>query len=834
MKGLFPCAFLAVLACVGCNERKIVVEVSPTGAVASPEAARDAVRAERARRAAAGDGDLPVEVVFADGVYRIDRPLELTAADSGTPEAPVVWRAANRGKAVFTGGTPLSWCPLSDENVRALLPEAARGNVLVADVPGAGPLPSFLNGSHFLSPSNDIPVAVYAGDERLDCARGPDVGFYETGASDLSRPGTGEVSQKGGSFAFDRGKLAVWVREPFAWTFGLWGVYWADLRAPLDHVDLAIGRICLDDPRYVPFGLREDMPFYVFNAFCELNRPGEWVVDRERRRIYLWPKDGRPVELVLTEGLVRLKGVSNLAMDGIAFEKSRRTAVRLTDCSDVTLRACAVRHTCSWGVEVSGGRRCRVAGCDLTDLGEGGIQLDGGDPKALVRADHVAENNHVSHYGRVFYNYRQGISVRGVGNSALHNLVHHSPHTGIFAMGNDLTIAWNVIHDTCEFNDDAGAIYVYNYSFVRRGVTVEHNLVHMTGRKRYPSNTEGIYLDDYSPENIVRNNIVNRANLGIHLAGGQCNETYGNVLLNCQKALILSTRANWPNSKLGRKSSNFRELDADIATYSSEKWLAHYPGLRRLLDFKGDDVLAHHAFWNVVSNNVAAYSGPFEHSMWDVISNTTVWSENVLLDKADPGLADFRALDWSARPGSPHASQIAACGFERMGLYDSDERLTPVVKFGSDVTRPTGWGAPLTPPVIRFDLCFEGEVPQGETAFARDLEQCEVPEWSQGRRVYRVAKCPTDAANAWREVRFSFVPTADATFAIHAMGGASKEVFTEYADVKVTGVGDAANPFPDANVQANDAVVVHSRPLTCRKGERVTVSFRARHGKIVR
>lgn len=812
----------------GCDDRRLTVAVSPNGAVRTPEAAREAVRRLKARFSKGGRAETPIEVVFADGTYSLEMPLELTAEDSGTAVAPIVWRAANRGKAIFTAAMPLEWRPLVDEKVRELLPPIARDKVVVADVPGTGTLPSFLNGSHYTSPSNDIPVELFVGAERLVCARGPNEGFYQTGECDSLCPGVGERAKTGASFAFDPEKLAVWAREPFPWTFGLWGVYWADLRAPLDHIDLARGRIRLDDKGYVMFGLKEDMPFYVFNAFCELDRPGEWVVDRARRKVYLWPKGDEAAEMVLQKHIMSLNGVRNLIVDGIAFEKSRRTAVTLESCEDVTIRACTIRHTCSWGVEIKDGRRCRIAGCDLFDLGEGGIRLEGGNLKALERADHVAENNNIGHYGKVFYNYRQGIALYGVGNSAIHNLVHHSPHTGIYAQGNDHYIGWNVIHDTCSFNDDAGAIYVWNLSFVRRGVMIEHNVIHMTGKRRFPSNTEGIYLDDYSPENVIRYNFINRANLGVNLGGGQCNETYGNVFLNCSKSFFLSSRAHWPCSKGGRKSSNFIELDADMETYSSEKWLSHYPGLRKLLAFKGDDVAAHHAYWNVVSNNLSAYSGEAGRLFWEVISNTTVWADNICGGKIDPGLVDYENFRWTAKPGSSYASIINGCRTDAAGLYASSERLTPPVRFAPDVTKPLPWGDPQQPPIIRVLATLEGPLPDGVSSFATNTVSCSVPGWAKGCRVDRSWNCPLTEKDVWRTCTYSFVPTMDADFRLTAMGSFSPDVMTTYDKFVVTGVEDSSNLFPkEQPFEASDAHSVLSRVLKCRKGERVTVSFRA-------
>lgn len=201
---------------------------------------------------------------------------------------------------MFSGATALSWRRLDDENVKALLPPEARDRLLVADVPGEGPLPSFFGGSHIANGRKaDIPVSLFAGSKRLCCARWPDKGF----ASTVSDGKTNDVGKLTGFFKFDDletlGKLA---KEPFTWAFGLWKHEWADLSSEVVSVDVNGGRMAIA-PEILPFGLKKGGLFYVFNAFFALNRPSEWVVDCERRRIYLWPDEDAPAaDAVLADG----------------------------------------------------------------------------------------------------------------------------------------------------------------------------------------------------------------------------------------------------------------------------------------------------------------------------------------------------------------------------------------------------------------------------------------------------------------------------------------------------------------------------------------------------
>lgn len=122
-----------------------VIRVSPDGPLSTPQAARDEVR----RLKALNGGRVPdggLAVVFADGEYALPDALELDARDGGTPEAPVVWRAAYRGRALFSGARKLTgWRRLDerDAEANALIPPASRAAVRVADVPDDLDLPDF-------------------------------------------------------------------------------------------------------------------------------------------------------------------------------------------------------------------------------------------------------------------------------------------------------------------------------------------------------------------------------------------------------------------------------------------------------------------------------------------------------------------------------------------------------------------------------------------------------------------------------------------------------------------------------------------------------------------
>ena len=81
---------------------------------ATLERARDAIRALKAKGALPG----PVCARLMPGKYLVEKTTELTAADSGTEAAPIVYRADKKGAAVLYGGRRLDgFIPVTDPAV---------------------------------------------------------------------------------------------------------------------------------------------------------------------------------------------------------------------------------------------------------------------------------------------------------------------------------------------------------------------------------------------------------------------------------------------------------------------------------------------------------------------------------------------------------------------------------------------------------------------------------------------------------------------------------------------------------------------------------------------
>src|SRR5882724_8588760 len=79
-------------------------------------------------------GRLPkggVTISLRGGHYFRTNAFELTVADSGTPDSPIVWRAYKNEPVRLLGGRRLTgFAPVIDRTVVARLDEKARGNIV--------------------------------------------------------------------------------------------------------------------------------------------------------------------------------------------------------------------------------------------------------------------------------------------------------------------------------------------------------------------------------------------------------------------------------------------------------------------------------------------------------------------------------------------------------------------------------------------------------------------------------------------------------------------------------------------------------------------------------
>ena len=775
---------LAAVSVLGC---KPTVRVSPDGNIKTLSQAIDKVRQMRQEGL---DPNEKVTVVLGDGVYFLNAPVEIDCRDSNIEIV-----AENRGKAVISGAMSLSW-RRADNELPALVPESSRAHLLVADIPGNEELPGFAGGAgaHSRKDLTDVPLALFQGDSRLPIARYPNEGFIYTGeilgTNNMAKIGGAPVSHDGRFKFYDQSKLKVWEKESDLWAFGYWHFLWADHRAKVISIKPSEEEIAVDN-RQDTYGFVSNKQFYVFNALSELDREGEWVLDRPARKIFVWPKpgeNGNP-SLAMTEMLVVATNVSNVVFDGLVFENVRQHALVFSNTSNVTVRASLIRHTGMWAVRYEGGFNGRVAGCDMHDLGEGGVFMNGGEHDTLTPGGHVADNNHIHHYGRVTPNSRPAVRLEGVGNRAVNNLIHNSNHQAIAFDGNDHYIGFNICHDLCEYNWDAGAIYGYMLDWSKRGTVIEYNVVHMVGNQPRASGCSGVYLDAYTTGVTIRHNIFSRIPDGVFINGGQDNIVYDNMFLNCRRSLLrYSLGGCAPGMKHcwgpGRKSMLFKTLYNKLDLYKTDLWTSRYPKMLLPIGFSDDDLpRAHDALWCVVTNNLAYASGPIEYTFKKETAPYTTFADNSNFKMGeDPGFVNYSGFDWNLSVDSQALERIGPTRFSEMGLYESAERFSRPVRHGANMRRPRPLEGEYAMSMAAIDIDVDKANFKNGKPFAESMTTFRSTRGGQRLE----SRAEVSDKDEWKIYKCSFVPAYDCEVRFMLHGGSACEK-TLYDDLTIEG-----------------------------------------------
>jgi len=614
--------------------------------------ARDAIR-QLKQAGKFPKGGVIVEVQ--GGVYELPQPLELTAEDSGTPDAPITYRARTGETVRLLGGKRITnWRKVTDPFVLSRLDESVREKVWQADLKALGI-------TDFGSPAGGG-LELFFNDEPMTLARYPNEGFMRI-VDVVEYDGHqihGIKGSKVGRFYYEGDRPKRWIGEKDVWLHGYWFWDWSDQRHRLKSIDPE-KRILEVEPPYHYYGYRKGQWFYAYNILAELDSPGEWYLDRETGTLYFYPpsdiQKGEAIVSVLST-LLTMKDVSHVRWEGFVMEGVRGTVVTISGGNDVRIVGCVIRNSGGYAVRVDGGTNHAVISCDIYGMGEGGISLSGGDRKTLTPANHLAENNHIHHYARWHRMYRPAIALNGVGNKARHNFIHDAPHQAIAFSGNDHLIEFNRIERVCLESNDAGAIYS-GRDWTWRGTVIRFNLFRdITGFQN--KGCMGVYLDDMLCGTTVFGNIFVRVTRAAFIGGGRDNIVENNIFVDCEPAVHVDARAmGWASYHVGTTLTE--RLKA--VPYQQPPWSERYPQLVNILD---DEPAAPKG--NIIRRNICI-GGRWMNIEGKAKPYVRV-EDNLVGDDAESALMDARKGDFRLRPQSPAAKLgFKPIPFERIGLY---------------------------------------------------------------------------------------------------------------------------------------------------------------------
>jgi hypothetical protein len=483
------------------------------GPFATLSRARDAVRELKRREA---EKDIVVQI--RGGVYSLHDTVVFGLEDSGEGDATITYAAYPGEKPVFSSGKKIEgWTKVAGSLPG--LPKAAEGHIWVADV-------------------SERTYTLFDREGLLPRARSE-----------------GFIPLEGGSktrLNFPKGKLKNWsnledveivIRPHHAWVLNI---------LPLKSVDekkqVAETSIDASYPLNPLHFLSELDSCWVENVLEALDEPGEWVLNTQEQKLYLWPRNQSPVlapqlnELIRVEGNIDKEGpldvpVRNLHFSGLTFMHGERYSIEegdmglqhdweIHDKANAMLRFrgaenCVVEASY---FEHSGGgairfdlyaQNNRVTGNRIKEIGSTGILFCGYGPGTKdVNHSNLVFNNEIHHTGLI-YAHSPGIMIWQSGeNRVANNLIHHTPYAGIILSGviTDFfrkssremspTIRWHEVEGK-RGERTLEEIRPYLHSHDNQ---IEYNEIHHAMQQLADGN--GIYVRGAGPNNVLRGNYI--------------------------------------------------------------------------------------------------------------------------------------------------------------------------------------------------------------------------------------------------------------------------------------------------------------------------------------
>jgi hypothetical protein len=271
--------------------------------------------------------------------------------------------------------------------------------------------------------------------------------------------------------------------------------------------------------------------------------------------IRLEGRQDQPIHDILFRGLVfagtdwRMDGASDVDVQAAVEVPGAFQAQCARRC---TVEQCAFTRLGGYALDFAHGCQSNsIIGCQMYDLGGGGIRLGDPDPGAAAAAPSVGNvitDNHIHDIGLVNAPAVGVLIFQSASNLVAHNEIDHTFYTAV-----SVGWTWGYAANPCrgniiEFNhfhdigqgmlSDMAAVYTLG---IQPGTIVRENLIHDVNISVYGG--WGLYTDEGSSGIVLESNIVYRCqSAGMHQHYGETNLFYNNIFALNREAQLARTR----------------------------------------------------------------------------------------------------------------------------------------------------------------------------------------------------------------------------------------------------------------------------------------------------
>jgi hypothetical protein len=434
----------------------------------------------------------------------------LTVNQSGTAAQPIVFAAFGTG-ANGTGANPV--------------------------LSGAERITAWsLNGSNYQAPVSQTVLNFFINDKAQVLARYPNEGQYLFLDSATKRSLTDRDLTRVASNLILGSKLCIHTAQ-WCWELESVGTFSGTTITYADSSEL---------DALNGFG------YFLYDNIAHLDTAKEWKYDAASRTLMYRAPNGINPSAVIAEasvyatGLRISRGVSNITVQDITFEKQGTAGIQIAEASstNVKISRCAFNRQALYGVE-SNGIGAVIEYCTFTEV-EGLAMAKNQGRRDIVRYNTFLRTGPFRNSG-VGRQYNLSAVHLGFSDSnhVHHNLVDSAGYCGISADGKYNMIERNIVRNTMLLNNDGAALKSFGgqaqFNTFRNNF-VEYSDGNTEGTRNGEFLTPGIYFDFLVKNCTVHENTVyNHTKKGIFQnAGNQNNTITNNVVFGSNYCLDLN------------------------------------------------------------------------------------------------------------------------------------------------------------------------------------------------------------------------------------------------------------------------------------------------------
>ncbi len=570
---------------------------------------------ENAKRAVrSADKNKPITVYVMGGDYYFKSSMVFDAQDSGSEKAPITYKAYNGEKPVFHGSVEIparNITKLEDETLLNRFQATVRDKIYVMKLPSdvesnMGNLFRFGVGS-YAHTYNFNTIDVFNNGELMPMSQWPNVGFVDV---ESITDGSPVKVQFGDSIAthFNNWKFSEDIIMSYYTRAGYEHYYSpvSGFSAKEKVINIPNDQVART-PSLDRMGPSSNARVVILNMLEEIDMPGEWVIDRANKQIYIYPEggkvNGKMSVSLLNEAIVRFNGASNITFEGITVGYGRNDAIEIINkSSNIVIKDCDVCNVGSSGIEIRESNNISVIDSDIYNVGSSGVYIVScGDKIALGESGIVVANNDIFNIGRlkkcatacVITEQSCGVDIRN-------NKMHRVPHQAVWVDGSVIVrVDANEIYQAVRETMDAGALYV-NGDPIDWGVEFTNNFIHdVTNELSGRGTTHGTYADAQHHNVKMENNIFYNIGNGAGFQnGGSFGTLANNIFIKCPTPTIYTDyekQTHWGVSERGTA----------LSKVAKAKYLERFPDMQRWLEFDADEKLRRKTVGSSFYNNVS-------------------------------------------------------------------------------------------------------------------------------------------------------------------------------------------------------------------------------------